>query len=180
MSLDKGNAIVSDVDAETIPELFDARVRQRPDHIAYSQFCESESRWQDFTWCQVAQRVARWRTSLDATGLKNGDRAAILLDNCLDWVCFDQAALSLGLVVVPLYRTDSAENWAYLLSDSAPRFLLVPSEEEWRPLRSLRDRFASIECIVSVRAPTGEATDLIGLDDWLTKGDRPGPRPSLA
>lgn len=171
MSLDSGSSIAAN-DAQTIPELFSVRIRQSPDRIAYSQFNEVACGWEDFTWRQVAHRVARWRASLDVTGLKTGDRAAILLDNCLDWVCFDQAALSLGVVVVPLYRTDSTENWAYLLSDSAPRFLLLPSDEEWRALKPLRDRFASIECVVSVRPPIGETTDLIGLDDWLLEGDR--------
>ncbi|MCP4385354.1 MAG: long-chain fatty acid--CoA ligase [Hyphomicrobiales bacterium] len=168
---------MDNVDAQTIPEMFDARVRRSPDRVAYSQFDKSVSRWEDISWRDVAQRVARWRASLEAAGLKTGDRAAILLDNCLEWVCFDQAALSLGLMVVPLYRTDSAENSAYLLSDSTPRLLLVPSEEEWRRLRPLRDRFASVGCVVSVQTPSGGSSDIIGLDDWLTDADVPAKPP---
>lgn len=50
MSLDSGSPIAADVDAQTMPELFSARVRQTPDRIAYSQFNEIASRWEDFTW----------------------------------------------------------------------------------------------------------------------------------
>ena len=39
--------------------------------------------------------------------LAAGDRVAILLHNSVEWVCFDQAALSLGLVVVPLFTPDA-------------------------------------------------------------------------
>jgi long-chain acyl-CoA synthetase len=63
--------------------------------------------------------VARWRDALRAEGLKSGDRVAILLRNCPEWVIFDQAALSLGMVTVPLYTDDRADNAAYILQDAA-------------------------------------------------------------
>jgi long-chain acyl-CoA synthetase len=34
-------------------------------------------------------------------GLEKGDRVAIMVRNCREWVVFDQAALGLGLVTVP-------------------------------------------------------------------------------
>ena len=40
--------------------------------------------------------------------LSPGERVAIMLRNCPEWVTFEQAALRLGLVVVPLYTADQA------------------------------------------------------------------------
>lgn len=46
---------------------------------------------------------------------------AILLCNGPDWAAFDLAALSLGLVVVPLYVDDRPDNAAYILNDAWTR-----------------------------------------------------------
>jgi long-chain acyl-CoA synthetase len=66
--------------------------------------------------------------------LKAGDRIAIALPNGTDWVGFDIAALSLGLIVVPLYLQDSAANMAFILTHSAARLLIVDTEVRWRLL----------------------------------------------
>ncbi len=57
----------------------------------------------------------------------------MLLKNCVDWVCFDLAAQSLGLVVVPLYTADHAENTANILADSEARLLLGLLIEQHQP-----------------------------------------------
>jgi long-chain acyl-CoA synthetase len=41
-----------------------------------------------------------------------------MLRNCPQWLMFDQAALSLGLVVVPLYTVDRPDNVAYIVNDA--------------------------------------------------------------
>lgn len=47
----------------------------------------------------------------------------MLLPNGIDAVCFDQGALIVGLVPVPLHIIDTPANCAYILedSDTAPR-----------------------------------------------------------
>ncbi|MBA1332897.1 hypothetical protein QQ73_18140, partial [Candidatus Endoriftia persephone str. Guaymas] len=67
----------------------------------------------------------RWRQALLQEGLEPGDRVAIQLRNCPEWVMFDQAALSLGLVTVPLYTDDRADAVAYILQDAVVKLLLV-------------------------------------------------------
>ena len=47
---------------------------------------------------------------------------------------FDQAALSLGLVNVPLYTDDRPENIAYITDNAAVRLLLVQDAGRWRRL----------------------------------------------
>ena len=65
----------------------------------------------------MAREVARWQTAMRGRTLAAGGRVAIQLRNCPEWVMFDQAALSLGLVTVPLYTDDRPDNIAYILSD---------------------------------------------------------------
>lgn len=55
----------------------------------------------------MAARVLQCRRALHREGLESGARIGVLLPNGIEHVCADQAALSLGLVPVPLHVTDT-------------------------------------------------------------------------
>jgi long-chain acyl-CoA synthetase len=76
----------------------------------------------------------RFQNALVEAALDRGDRVGLLLKNCVDWVCFDIAALRLGLVVVPLYAHDSGANLAYIISDSQARLLLLDGPARWEAI----------------------------------------------
>jgi len=120
--------------ARTLDGLFWQRVQRSPERIAYRWYARDSRDWQALTWRQTADQVARWRDALAAEDLAPGDRVAILLRNCPDWVVFEQAALSLGLVTVPLYTDDRADNAAYILEDAAVKLLLIQDANRWKRL----------------------------------------------
>lgn len=117
--------------AGTLDGLFRQRVKRSPDRVAY-RFYERDSGWQSLTWGEMGTSVARWRQALAGEAVGSGDRVAVLLRNCPEWVMFDQAALSLGLVTVPLYTDDRADNAAYIIQDAAVKVLLVQDLGRWR------------------------------------------------
>jgi long-chain acyl-CoA synthetase len=47
---------------------------------------------------------------------------------------FEQAALGLGLVVVPLYVNDRPDNVAYILNDAGVKLLLLENQAQWQEL----------------------------------------------
>jgi long-chain acyl-CoA synthetase len=118
--------------ARTLDGLFWQRARRSPRRIAYRWFERGAGAWRSMTWAEVREQVGRWRQSLSAEGLNPGDRVAMVLRNCPDWVIFDQAALSLGLVTVPLYTDDRADSAAYILKDAGVRLLLMQDANRWR------------------------------------------------
>ena len=122
--------------AGTLDGLFLQRVRRSPGRVAY-RFCDRDRGWQQLDWREMAQAVARWRAALVGEGLSAGDRVAMLLRNCPEWVMFDQAAMSLGLVTVPLYTDDRAENAAYILQDAAVKVVLVQDANRWKRLAAV-------------------------------------------
>lgn len=63
-----------------------------------------------------------------------GDRVAILLANCVDWIAFDIAAMANGLITVPLYLHDSAANISFILGNSGARLCLIDSTDRWNGL----------------------------------------------
>jgi long-chain acyl-CoA synthetase len=121
--------------------------------------------------------AARWQAALAGEKLAPGERVAVLLSNSVEWVCFDQAAQSLGLVVVPLYTTDNPDNIAYILGDCGARLLLVGEIGQWQPLLPLRAGFpqlAHVLCLArAAHAPADAGVRLSFVVDWL--GDAAGP-----
>ena len=158
--------------AKTLDGLFSERVRRSPKMIAYRSYDQVAGKWCDHTWAQIEREVARWQAALAKEGLEAGDRVAVMAKNCPEWVIFDQAALGLGLVIVPLYTEDRAENAAYILSDSGARLLLLEDQKQWQPLKELRGQMSELFRIVTINSfenSTKEAldSDLSALCNWL-------------
>jgi long-chain acyl-CoA synthetase len=156
--------------AETLPGLFRDRVSLTPGKSAYRQFDSASNAWKSFTWADVAREVIRWQAALTREGLAPGDRVAVMLKNCVEWVIFDQAALALGLVVVPLYLDDRPDNAAWIIDNAGARLLLVEGRFQHRKVAEILTTSKSLERVVSLLPPEGLAqwsTQIVVLDAWL-------------
>lgn len=158
-------------DAQSLAGLFRLRVARTPQREAYRQYDRTRGQWVGYTWQQIGERVARWRAALHGEALAPGERVAILLNNGIDWVCMDQAALSLGLVPVPLYTTDNAGNIAYILGDAGAALLLLESASRWKALVPHRDGFPALKRVLCLNrdddAAPADAPGFATVDDWL-------------
>jgi long-chain acyl-CoA synthetase len=134
--------------AGTLPGLFRERVARTPDLTAYRQFDETAGQWASLTWSQLSARVGCWQRALASLTLAPGARVALQLRNCIEWVCYEQAALALGLVVVPLYPNDNPGNVAHILADSGSQLLLVGNLNQWRKLAAWRTAFTELRQVI--------------------------------
>ena len=135
--------LISRDEAGTLPGLFANRVERSADVVAYREY--GDGRWKEQTWREMADRVACLRGALAKSGLRPGDRAAVLLPNGTDWVAFDLAATANGLITVPLYTNDSAENTAFILADSGARLCLIDSAARWSTVAPLVDANGALD-----------------------------------
>ena len=160
---------------ETLCGLFRARVDASPDAVAYRQFDEAREAWTNHTWAQVAAEVERWRRALVKEGLAPGDRVAVMLKNCVEWVIFDQAALSLGLVTVPLYLDDRPDSAAWILDHADARLLLVEGRFQHKKLAEIAGSAHQLQRIVSLAAPENGLADwsprFVLAADWLAQAE---------
>ena len=158
----------------TLCGLFRARVAATPAQVAYRQFDEARNTWVSFTWGQVAAEVARWQAALVNEGLVPGDRVAVMLKNSVEWVIFDQAALGLGLVTVPLYLDDRPENAVYILDHADAKLLLVEGRFQLKKLAEIAGSAHGLRRIVSLVPPESGLADWSSrfavAQDWLTAG----------
>ncbi len=155
--------------AGTLDGLFRERVRRTPDLIAYKAYNEQHGNWRDYSWAQIDRQVAHWQAALEKDGLKPGERVAVMLRNCPEWVIFDQATLGLGLVVVPLYTQDRADNMAYIINNSDCKVLLIEGDEHWQALQNVLGELRGVVRFLTVNAVSavGNEPRLKKISDWL-------------
>lgn len=129
----------------------------------------------DLTWHGMSGQVDRWHASLAQEGLQTGDRVAVMLRNCPEWVMFDQAAMALGLVVVPLYVNDRPENITYILNDAGVKLLLLENAAMWRGLSPLRTQLDSLSRVLILKAGEEDPHEalVVPVSAWLTDGAAP-------
>ncbi|MDP4029925.1 MAG: long-chain fatty acid--CoA ligase [Gallionella sp.] len=151
------NDVITPQQAGTLYGLFVERARRSADKVAYRHF--ERDAWRDLTWSEMLAEVARWQAALAGLGLQRGDRVAIMLRNCPYWVMFDQAAMSLGLVVVPLYTVDRPDNIAYIVNNADIKVLLFENDEQWQALRTVRSRLGGVKCFVSIATVSATVND---------------------
>ncbi len=167
--IDYTKDIISPQTAKTLHGLFRERVRRTPDSPAYRYFDMESNTWKESTWFEMSLQIDRWKTALKREALDPGDRVAIWISNSREWVMMDQAALGLGLVVVPLYRNDRPENVVNILNDAGVKLLLVEDDRYLRQLTSLTEGPEYLVRVISLNRLEENSSDelLRSLDEWL-------------
>ncbi|MBU1639656.1 MAG: long-chain fatty acid--CoA ligase [Proteobacteria bacterium] len=168
---------ISAAEAATLPGLFLCRWQQTPRAPAYQQY--EKQNWQTLSWEEMAVKISCWQLALQGANIDQGERIALYLHNSVEWVCCEQAALSLRLVTVPLYHLDSPENIAFILQDSGAKVLLVADHQQWLALQPFKDNLANLRLIVCVRGcgaeDSGGSPQVRPLASWL-----PAKAPALS
>jgi malonyl-CoA/methylmalonyl-CoA synthetase len=99
----------------TLNQLFDLSFRQRRD--------ETGLEWQGrtFTFGVIGERAGRMANALRRRGFQQGDRLAVQLANCVEFMDLYLACLRLGVIFVPVNVLYREREVAHILHDAAPR-----------------------------------------------------------
>ncbi len=162
----------------SLHHLFLTRVERSSNDVAYTQYNNEKSSWENFTWHEISLLVAKWANMMKQEGLNKGDRIAIMLPNCIEWVCCDQAAYNLGLIVVPLYINDRAENTGYIIKETQVKLIVFKTDEQWMILNEAMMHLSSVIRFVSIESVTDTADErYIKLDKWIAESSDNLPEP---
>lgn len=100
----------------------------------------------DTTWRRAAAVAARLKS---AYGIRKGDRIAIAMRNCPEWLIAFQAITSLGAIAVAFNAHWPPEDLTYALADANPRLLFADE----RTMAKL-DPGQALPRVISVRCAT--------------------------
>lgn len=157
--------------AGTLDRLFRIRYLTTPDRVAYRYFDRETKTWPEVSWKEMADLTSRWQQGLKQENLSEGDRVAVQLKNSIEWIAFVQAALGLGLVVVPLYVDDRADNVAYILHDAGVKVLLVNDDKQWQDVSVHIDEDSQLKRVILLNPGQSDLAQqdqiLSPVDNWL-------------
>ncbi len=104
--------------------------------------------WQTWTWAELIGEVRSFAISLNALGLRRGDKVAILGTNRprLYWTFL--AVQSLGCVPIPVYADSVADELAFVLGHAEVKVAVVEDQEQVDKLLSVTERLPLIEHII--------------------------------
>jgi long-chain acyl-CoA synthetase len=84
--------------------------------------------WQDISCAEFKDAVVDLARGLIAAGIGAGDHVALMSKTRYEWTLIDYAIWAAGAVTVPIYETSSAEQVAWILSDSGAIACFVETE----------------------------------------------------
>src|SRR5579864_5795836 len=147
---------------ETLNDIFLAIVERKQHPV---MLVREASEWVPVSAPQFYRDVAGVARALSHWGLVKGERLAILSENRLEWAVADFASLLLGIVVVPIYSTLTAQQTAYILCDSGARVVVVSTEKQVKKVQSIKDQTAVEKVIVMDSVETANAIQMQRLLD---------------
>lgn len=122
---------------ETLNDIFSAIVERGQARVM--MFREG-TQWVPISSQELCQYVMGTARALRNWGITRGDRVAILSENRPEWTISDFACLQLGAVVVPIYSTLTAEQAAYILSDSGSKVIVVSTQQQLEKVLCIRNQ----------------------------------------
>ncbi|TLS77372.1 long-chain fatty acid--CoA ligase [Mariprofundus erugo] len=100
----------------SLPEALFQTAKQLPEEPA--QWHRKDGQYLSITYAQLASQVRYLACGLIRSGIKPGDRIAILMENRPEWAVIDYAILAVGAITVPLYCSYRPQDISYVLNDS--------------------------------------------------------------
>ncbi len=154
-------------DAHHLSGLFSERVKRSGNKVACQYFDQITQQWLTYTWAEVQKKVAAIQQALLKQNLTKGQCVAIMTHNCPEWMMFDQAALGLGLVIVPLYINDRAENISYIVNDAQVQLIFVAGAEQCCTLETIQDEISNVKLIVTLQGENNPHNNIVNFEQWI-------------
>lgn len=149
--------------------------REDPDHVIFQRLVDGA--WMDVTCAQAAGQIRAAALGLIASGVKPGDRVALLSATRYEWPVIDLAILSVGAVTVPIYETSSAEQVQFVLSNSGAVIAFGETDAHADTIEQLTPELPELRKVLRIdgSGPTaldeltkaGEGTPAAELDERL-------------
>ncbi len=154
-----------------VPELFLERVGRTPDAEAF-RYPAAEG-WRSLTWLETETRLRAVAGGLRALGVRGEQVCAILSQTRIEWILADFGILFAGGATSTIYPSSTAEECAFILSDSGTVVAFAEDDEQVAKLASRRAELPALAHVVTfdgAATPDGWVITLADLEargrDW--------------
>ncbi|MBW2132772.1 MAG: AMP-binding protein [Deltaproteobacteria bacterium] len=133
-------------ETHTVPSLFLAAVKRFGGRTAMRY--KAYGLWHDISWNAYLQTVKETACGLAAMGLEKGDVAAIIGDNCPEWVFADMGIQCCGAAATGVYATNAWPQVEYVVTHSEAKFFFVENEEQLDKFLMFKERATHLKKVI--------------------------------
>ncbi len=132
---------------------------------------KENGKYLEISYRELGNRIEKIARGLLASGLRAGDRIAILSYNRPEWTISDFAIFSMGGVVVPIYHTLPPNQIAYILKDAGVRAIFVEDQTQYEKITQIKSTCPELEFIFPFGEIDSAQEELASFTELLERGE---------
>ncbi|MCU0421505.1 MAG: long-chain fatty acid--CoA ligase [Bacteroidia bacterium] len=105
--------------------------------------------WEEITYREVLRQVNAISAYFMELGYDKQDKVALIIENCPEYICFDQALMQLGLVNVSIYPTLSEAEIEYIINNSESKAILIGTPFLWRKVSKIMSNCSELKLLIT-------------------------------
>jgi long-chain acyl-CoA synthetase len=127
--------------------------------------------YEPITYKQTLEKADAVSAYLLSIGIKKGDRIGFIIENCPEYVYYDQGLQQIGAVNVSIYPTLSEHDIEYILNDSGTRILLVGNHFLLKKILKIANNCKELTHIIPVFNDHQKITEHVTIDAEIVTFD---------
>lgn len=105
--------------------------------------------YKPITYAEIIDQTNAISAFLYSKGYQKGDKAALIIENCPEYIAFDQGLMQLGIVNVSIYPTLSESEIEYILNDSQSKIILVGTPFLLKKINKIKANCPHLQYIIT-------------------------------
>lgn len=144
-------------------DLLEYRKTTNPDRPVFA--AKREGKWEEFTIDDYIEMSTNISYGLLAMGLQPGEKVALISSNRPEWNFLDMGVQQMGGILVPIYPTISEDDYKYILSNAAVKFIFLEGPELLRKIRNILPELPNVQKIYTFKKRDEQTSDFAELVD---------------
>lgn len=147
--------------------LFNQRLRDYPGKTLFKVI--KGNAVDEYSWEKSASLIKKYRYALYSI-IEKDDKAAFLLDNCIEMALLDLACLTGGIVNVMIPGNSVTEHIRFILQQSKASILITQDEKQLSKIKSVKNELPDLKTVILLEGNSSEDW-VINFDEFIRSGN---------
>ena len=116
-------------------------------------WAKREGTWHSISWAEAHKQATALARALIGSGVRPGDRVAIVGENRPEWAIGDLAIVNAGAISVPGYTTNTVEDHRHILSNSGAKGVIVSTRPLAEKVIAAAAQVPGCEFVIAIDPP---------------------------
>jgi long-chain acyl-CoA synthetase len=142
----------------------------KTENDTYLLYKKNDEAYEPITFGQVLDKASAVAAYFINKGLLHQDKVALIIENCPEYIIFDQGLMAAGLVNVSIYPTLSDSEIAYIINDSGSKAILVGSPFLLKKVMKIKDQCPNLVDIIIAYEAKDLPSNVLAWADMIEQG----------